>query len=344
MKSTIAHTTHKVAAAHASKKIIIACLCLGLLSIIWITVSISLRADTATTASFQAEAATKTGNVTQITDATAAGGNAVQFGVVSVIPPEGTTTCPLPKYPTPSCTGVPAGTTLATVNGSVTLSTPGQVYENKKVSGSIQITAANVVIRNVEVTGRVYNSGNNTFTVEDSTIGPVTGCTNIEMMGYGNYTARRVHMRNAGDAFRVSGDNVLIEDSYASLCSVPGDHSDGVQGYFGGTNVIVRHNTIDQRGAQDVTSPIFFADDSESAVVQNNLLAGGGYSLRLHDDFNPDRGPWEATGNRIVQNSYSYGPANNVGTNCATTTWSDNRLVTIDANYNILTLGATVGC
>jgi hypothetical protein len=302
----------------------------------WVDVSVQTSTTTTTGAPTTSTTTTKPTATTvapTTTTTTAPGGSA--------------TSCPLPKYPTPACTGVRAGTTLTTINGDVTLSTPGQVLENKRVTGAIYVAANNVVIRNVEVSGAIrnhVNGGSWKFTVEDTTVGPTSGCTDIEMMGYQNYTARRVHMRNVGDAFRVSGSNILIEDSYVNLCSKPGDHSDGIQGYGGGINVTVSHNTIDQRNAADVTSPIFFADNSRSAIVRNNLLAGGGYSLRLHDDNNPDVGPWVATGNRIVDGSWRAGPVSTVNTNCATTTWTDNRLVTIDSNYNVTSLGATVGC
>ncbi len=246
-------------------------------------------------------------------------------------------------WPTAATTGVPAGTTLTTVS-SATLSRTGQILDSKLVTGDVIVTGKNVLIKNSEIRGRVYNSGGGGFTIQDSTVGPTSGCSNIEAIGYSNYTATRVRLHNVGDGFRVSGDNVLVQDSLVVLCSNPGDHSDGVQGYGGGNNVVISHNTIDQRGAQDVTAPVFFADSSRSAVVRNNLLAGGGYSLRLHDDFNPDVGPWEATGNRIVKDAWSFGPVLMTNTNCATTTWSNNRLVTIDSNYNILTVGDTVNC
>jgi len=245
-------------------------------------------------------------------------------------------------WPTAATTGVPAGTSLTTVS-SANLSA-GQTLDSKLVNGDVTVSGANVIIKNSEIHGRVINSGGGSFTITDSLVGPTSGCSNIEAVGYSNYTARRVRMRNVSDGFRVSGSNVLIEDSYVLLCSNTGDHSDGIQGYGGGKNVVIRHNTIDQRPAKDVTSPIFFADSSESAIVQNNLLAGGGYTLRLHDDFDPDHGPWEATGNRIVDGAWNNGPVLTTNTNCATTTWSENRLVTIDSNYNILTTGALVNC
>lgn len=50
--------------------------------ITWVIVSLTIKADISTTASFQAEAGTKTG-VSTVPDATAAGGSAVQFGEVT---------------------------------------------------------------------------------------------------------------------------------------------------------------------------------------------------------------------------------------------------------------------
>lgn len=246
-------------------------------------------------------------------------------------------------YPTPSTTGVPAGITLTPVS-SVTLTTPGQVLDSKLVSGDVIVNANNVVIKNSEIHGRVINQNGESFTVQDSTLGPTSGCSSIEEVGYDNYIALRVRLRNVGDGFRVSGSNIRIQDSFVMLCSNPGDHSDGIQGYYGGLNVTVTHNTIDQRNATDVTSPIFFADYSKSATITNNLLMGGGYTLRVHDDYNPDIGPWVVTGNRLVNNSWFAGAVNTTNTNCATTTWSDNRIVTIDANYNITSTVGTVDC
>lgn len=301
-------------------------------------------------ASYILSNASLSSGATVVSHASAIGGKMVRFSSATpttpppTTPPPATEACALPKYPTPACTGIPAGTNLSTVSGSVTLSTNGQVLDAKLVTGDVIVSANNVVIKNSEVRGRIRNTNGQSFTLQDSLVGPTSGCADIEAVGYQNYTARRVQMRNVSDGFRVSGNDVLIEDSYIKLCSSPGDHSDGIQGYYGGTNVRISHNTIDQREARDVTSPIFFADNSESAIITNNLLMGGGFTLRIHDDFTPDKGPWVVTGNRLVQNAWDYGPASTSNTNCATTTWSDNRLVTINANYDITSTGATVSC
>ena len=60
--------------------------------------------------------------------------------------------CPaLPSFPDANCTGVPSGETLTTVSGPVDLTTNGQTYANKNVTGDcINVKAANVTIRNVK--------------------------------------------------------------------------------------------------------------------------------------------------------------------------------------------------
>jgi len=143
----------------------------------------------------------------------------------------------------------------------------------------------------------------------------------------------------------MTGANSTFEHNFIGpICSNPGDHADGIQAVGAGQNNIVHHNTIDLRTAVDFNAPIFFADNSESATVTDNLVMGGNFSIRIHDDATPDIGPWIITGNRIVTGSYSNSPASTVNTTCATTTWTNNRLVTINASYVILTTGAVVDC
>ncbi len=113
---------------------------------------------------------------------------------------------------------------------------PTRLLTGVCTTGDVYVTGNNVTIRNSEIRGKVSRSSSGSFTIEDSTVGPTSGCSRADgQIQYSNYTARRVLVRNVGDAFRVSGSNVLIEDSFAILCSEAGDHSDGVQGYGGGT-------------------------------------------------------------------------------------------------------------
>src|SRR5437867_7732513 len=62
-------------------------------------------------------------------------------------PPAGGSRCPLPKYPTPACAGVPAGTVFAkTVPGDYDARVPGQVIDKLHITGNLNIKAPNVVV------------------------------------------------------------------------------------------------------------------------------------------------------------------------------------------------------
>lgn len=269
------------------------------------------------------------------------------FGILTstacVTPDPGGTRCPLPGYPTAACTGVPAGTSLTTHNGGLVVTTPGQVIDGLRITGDVDIRANDVVIRNSEIHGHVFNDGSGTryrFTIEDSTVAPPNGCSSWGngAIGVSNYTARRVRISGFPDGFRIAGSNILIENSFVALCSAnPEDHSDGIQAYgaAGGTNIVIRHNTIDQRAVTNgaATAPIFVPNDGDRQGNQNitvsvvdNLLAGGGYSLRIYGDL-PFSAP-AVTGNKIVDGTWDYGP---VDVTCSSIgTWAGNATVTYD--------------
>jgi hypothetical protein len=264
--------------------------------------------------------------------------------------------CPLPKYPNAGCTGVPAGVSLKTISGTVVID-EGYVQANggrdskgmftlyqKKVTGGVDIRTNDVVIQQSEINGPVVNdntSARSKFTIVDSTvIGSTSGCSSFGngAIGVSNYTATRVRVSGFPDAFRVAGSNILIEDSYATLCSAnPNDHSDGLQAYgaANGTNITIRHNTIDQRAVTNgaATAPLFIPNDGDrqgntniTVNVTDNLLAGGGYSMRIYGDL-PFSAP-NVTGNKIVNNTWAYGP---VDMTCSRIgNWSGNAVVTYD--------------
>lgn len=304
-------------------------------------------------ATFLVKNGTLSGSATVVSNTSAIGGSMVRFGSVSTPAPTpapaptstpapaGSTSCALPKYPTPSCTGVPAGTTFTnTVNGSYTATTANQVIDRWHITGDVTIAADNVTIKNSVIDGSInnWNGGDPyTYTVMDTTVGPVSGCVGTAI-GSGRFTALRVHVRNSSDGFRISRENVRIEDSYVHLCSNPGDHSDGIQTEGGGgANAIITHNTIDQRDAfPDVTAVLFWQVSAlGGSVITNNLLAGGSYTIRIY------KNPTTVTGNRIVNNSWEYGPVNS---DCAGIVWSDNILVNIDTSYSVTSTLGPVAC
>lgn len=252
-------------------------------------------------------------------------------------PPSGGGKCPLPRYPTPDCTGVPEGTTLTTINGDHVVRKAGAVVEGKRITGDLRIEASGVKIRNSEIHGEVKNATTQTYEITDSTVGPPSGCVSAAAIGNSNYKAIRVHVRNFSDGLRNEGNDILIEDSYVTLCSRSGDHSDGIQGYKGGSNVVIRHTTVDQRGANkdDVTAPIFFSDGSKGAVVEDNMFIGGGYTVRLYGSG------YTFSGNVVVNRAWAFGPADN---DCNGIRWSDNKLVEIDSNYRVTKVVGPLNC
>jgi hypothetical protein len=254
---------------------------------------------------------------------------------------------PKPANSGPGATGVPPF--HAPAAGCTANPASGTVLTDCLFTGIVDITTtgSGATYRFSEFRGQIRHRGTGTLTVELSTFGPTSGCNNDDNAFTGsNYTVRNSRFNShLHEGPRDAGSNILIEENFIGpICSGPGDHADGIQGYGGGTNVLVRHNTIDMRTAQDVTSAIFMADSSESARVEDNLVMGGGYTIRLHDDFTPDHGPWTLIRNRLVDGAWTYGPMNNALTTFTSQTCVDNRAVTIDGAYEITSSGRIIGC
>lgn len=248
--------------------------------------------------------------------------------------------------------GIPPGTSLTACGSDATISTPNAVIDGCTYTGSLTITADNVTIRNSRIKGSISNNTfpgpYHSFTVQDSDIGPDSGCSSAEaLIGASNYTARRNYVHGNGDGFRAAYDgNLIVQDNFILLCSNVLDHSDGIQG-FGATQddgtILVDHNTFDQRPAASVTAPVFFADNSEGATITNNLLLAinnTSKALKLNDDHSPDVGPWVVTGNRMI------GVAETINSECTAPkwTWTNNRQVTVNSDYTIATTGSVVNC
>jgi hypothetical protein len=257
-------------------------------------------------------------------------------------------------FPTPATTGVPDGwRPTQTTNGSLTVTQEGAVISGRLVTGGINVRARNVTIRNSRVYGAIYNQANNRvysgLVVEDTEIGPDQGNNGATTgsLGAGGYVARRVHIHNSTEGFRVGGYSysggeagpVVIEDSFVDLDSRAGscDHADGVQEYDGPPSLVVSHNTIDMRGVDCSTGPIYLGDSPGVKSVTNNLIMGGSYPLRLHNEA-PGITYSQVSGNRIVNHAWDWGPLL-VDSCSVVSSWSDNHLVTIDAGYRVTELG-----
>jgi hypothetical protein len=231
-------------------------------------------------------------------------------------PGNGTQSCPAyPAFPNADCTGVPAGVSLTVVNGDVTLSTAGMIYDAKDVRGAIIVTANNVTIKRSKVRDGIKITNNKGLVVEDTELGPVTGKGGLDDgIAFSDYTCRRCDIHNFSDGGKING-NVTIEDSWIhDFPYKPGDHNDALQNNAGSGNVTIRHSNIDIRSFEGSTlkdagnAAIFMAKDngtiSGHMIIENNLLAGGGYTLQLRDLAGYSA---VVRGNHFVRGSYTWG-------------------------------------
>lgn len=229
--------------------------------------------------------------------------------------------------PNATNTGVLPGITRTVVTGNVTLSTAGQVYENKTVTGRISVTAANVTIRNVEVQGNTTpaagvisctNAAVKNCIIEDCTIytlNPHYTWTGV----YGHdFTLRRCNVYGTTDivgivnasipsAQRPYQTGVVVEQNWlhdyvwwtapAGGTVHPTDtetHNDVIQ-QFGGLGTIIRGNSMDaafarQKGHWFVTNPLA---EPYTTVALHSL----GDALNGPNQPIPDRGDGnESTG------------------------------------------------
>lgn len=208
---------------------------------------------------------------------------------------------------------------LTAVAGSVTLATPGMVYADRDVAGCIRVTARNVTIRNVRVTcSATYAIGVNSGTggdvwwdpdanllIEDVEINH-GGQLNGKGIAFTGYTARRVWYHNGSDCAHM-GSNTAVVDSYCvvgpdsggtGFCSGT-EHFDGLQS-DGGTGITIRHNTI--RNPCGQTSAILISTNTSpinDVTIENNLLAGGGWTLYCASEVRPAGGTEVVRGNRF---------------------------------------------
>ena len=132
-------------------------------------------------------------------------------------------------------------------------------------------------------------------------------------ISFDGYTARRVHVRGTTDGLKANA-NVTIEDCYIhGLAVSSGSHNDGIQS-TGGSNVTIRHNTIDTNTAGVA---IQFGSSDTGWLVTNNLIRATGWA------FNGGGGTANNvfTNNRFAPVAGWYGPASLGGSG---NTWSGN--------------------
>ena len=217
-------------------------------------------------------------------------------------------------YPDASNTGVPAGTSLKPTGG-FTASTTNAVYDGLDISGTVTVTATNVTIKNSRIKDVAFfgvDIEGGSVTLQNVEID--CGGTGKKGILNGNFTAIRVNIHNCEDGVFADRD-FTIKDSYIhDLATSPTAHNDGIQS-IDAINVTIEHNRI---YAVD-TSAIWLNNNSggqlaQNALVKDNLLAGGGWTLYCPADA--------STNVQILNNAFSTKFFPNVGgfgpaTNCA---------------------------
>jgi hypothetical protein len=232
-------------------------------------------------------------------------------------------------FPDVENTGVLPGVARTAASGVVTLSTAGQVYENKTLNGGIVVTAPNVTIRNVKITNTdpwytisVKNGGswetNNANLTVDHVEFDLGGNLDIKGIAFNGYTVKNSFFHNGSDCAHF-GNNVTIQDSLcvsgpdtnddgwpdAGFGCQDGPHYDGFQS-DGGNNIKLIHNTI--RNPCEQTSAILMSTNTSgisNVTISNNLMGGGGYTL--YCNAGPDVPNELVTGNRFAKRWYSSG-------------------------------------
>ncbi|HSX08295.1 MAG TPA: DUF4082 domain-containing protein [Candidatus Saccharimonadales bacterium] len=166
----------------------------------------------------------------------------------------GSTTCPLPAYPSPSCTGRPAslgGTYNAsgavvttgfakTFNGDYEATTPGEVIDNWHIVGHILVEADNITVKNSLIEGSITNEiGGKGFlgslVVQDTSIvnspqGINTGngeiCDSEPGIGQTNWTAARVYIDHHVTGTQTSHTgNITLRDSFVKVCGLSPEYT-----------------------------------------------------------------------------------------------------------------------
>jgi hypothetical protein len=195
-------------------------------------------------------------------------------------------------YPDESNTGVPSGVDLKK-SGPITASKDGQVIDGLDVTGEINVTAKNVTIKNTRVIGGrgvgpddwvvILRPGADNLTIVDSEIGTPAG-SHQDNACFFNITDTKPTLRRLnihGCSAGISSGGGLVEDSYIhDMASIPGlSHDVGIASNGGG-GMTVRHNTVFNQ--YDQTATVAFYQDfggQENNLVEDNLLAGGGYCV-----------------------------------------------------------------
>jgi hypothetical protein len=223
--------------------------------------------------------ATLTTNAKVITDLTASGGKAIEFGSGSIAPDIG------------SCTTKPdamnTGTSGAlTADSRTVLRTANEVIQNKSFPAGIDIQADGVQLRNVQVKGRIL------VNEADNVVIDHVKAVEISISSSSNVAIQYAHVTAfEGDSFHFTSDgssyikNVTIKHNYVDR---PGfnagsqSHWDGVQ-IRGAEYVTIYCNNFDVGAWQDPYNVLIYLEQANGGnnhiVIDSNWLNGSNFAI-----------------------------------------------------------------
>lgn len=175
--------------------------------------------------------------------------------------------------------------------GWVAITGHGAMFSGYEVNAPISVEADNVIIRDIISTvggedfGIALRHANNVM-ISHCEIGPPSGGSERLMVGikdiYGDSVGTRIlknEIFHTGTAVQI--DEGLIRGNYIhDLGYKPGDHVNGITSNGSQRLLVIRHNTIFNQF--DQTDAIGLFEDfgvEANRVIDDNLLAGGGYTL-----------------------------------------------------------------
>jgi len=224
----------------------------------------------------------------------------------------------------PDATNTGANCSSLAPSGSITVTTDGTVVEGKNISGSITVQASNVTIRNDCVTSSDtypvhFVSGSN-LTVEDTTItGRGGGCSRaVEPAGQGAVMSR-LNISGCEDGIQMYNNDTITDSYIHDLAFTGGSHNDGIQ-QNGGSNDVVRHNTIFNPHNQ--TSCVNFTTDFggiSDITITGNLLSGGNFTV-----YSRSGGKGDPTGVSVTDNQFGGADVFGLLSADGSVTWSGN--------------------
>jgi hypothetical protein len=211
----------------------------------------------------------------------------------STLTPTASPSPPLPptsEWRNSTNTGVPAGLTL-TPSGSLEITQTGAVISGLDIKGEVVINASNVTLQNCKIT----NSGYWVVKIADGVTGAVVQNCEINGVGTGNDGSHGIlgsgtfignNIYNVENGITLQGSAVIRDNYIHGLKASGAPHYDGIQIDGGISNVTISHNTVINDWGQ--TSAIMidnYFGPISNISVDNNLLAGGGYTVYSSNQF-----------------------------------------------------------